>query len=154
MRSQVNYHTGILSQGFWSSSQLLVLALACNPNAVLAPPSLRHSILITIDLEFAPNPIRITQIGISTLDTSELSQFDSLDDQAIGANAVKSYCYDVRSKPKRTWRNNPQYEFGVPETIIHSDIQKVLQDHLSVVDKHGQPRNIILVGHSIDQDIN
>ena len=134
----------------------------CPDNAVLredlAPSYHCDALFVAIDFEGTENKHGISQIGVSTLDSRDLPRASSL-----GQSLIKSrlYCVSKRSKFRRLDKKTREiFTFGEVIWITKQEIVDTLvtifencNTYSSFKDGMRRPRNVILVGHALDNEL-
>nr|POE88143.1 putative nucleolar protein c2c4.08 [Quercus suber] len=155
--------------GSLESSMAGVTLAAVNPEAPSPFPFDKEPIIIAFDVEaWERHPAPITEVGIATLDTRELK---GIAPGRVGENWQKV----IRARHFRIleYKNvtNHKYVQGCPADFQFGESEFVSQGHIiqnlsrcfkepfsksasTISPLPNEPRNIILLGHDISQDIN
>lgn len=138
-------------------------------------------VLVSIDVEaWERDQNRITEIGISVLDTAKIPPPDQLPKLSVAD--LPSDIYTREEKPPRTracavvelitarhlrvdehryLRNGKfvpdaadNFEFGQSEWVALKNVPRAIGEALRFMDQDGNKRKIIIVGHSVKNDLN
>lgn len=110
--------------------------------------SLRDVVLLSLDLEYDIQ--KIHQIGVSTLDVRKITQVNTELPQSL-LTMISNNLYLLQRNAIRV--NKCQYRYGEPKLAKNLTIQEIFATLIGSSDKTDQPRNIVLLGHAIDNDI-
>lgn len=126
-------------------SPLLLLEEMFNPNSTRAR-ALRDPVVVSLDLEYKSNPNLIYQIGLSVLDIRHLGSIDVLKI----SNRLPHWCQIISS-----YSDDDVVDHTVtdPRLVESLSVEDILRPFLVVKDEKGQPRNVVLVGHTINADL-
>ena len=112
----------------------------------MTPRCLRDPILLSIDVGVGPSG-HLETIGIATLDTRFIADSPTPD-------TVKPRLLLTRRRTLPLNSRTRQYLFGKPEYSPPAAAREVLRGLTQQLDEgHGGLRNVLLVGHHIDNDI-
>ena len=107
----------------------------------------RDAVIVSLELEYNSNLPSISQIGLTILDTRKLASID-IDDFRSITSAVSNHLFVLKKKPFR------KYCYGDPGHVKKgTSLDQILRPFLAMKNDKGQPRNIVLVGHSIHVDM-
>lgn len=107
----------------------------------------RDCILISLDTEYDLDTNRISQIGLASLDTRDIHEADNPD---TCKHILTSKLLLLQKQSHR----KGAYLFGEPEKCNRNSVQALLNSTFNITDPAtNEPRNIILVGHGIRNDI-
>ena len=123
-------------------------------------------IFVSIDVEsFERNHSLVTEIGISTLDTRDISQSPPGEDAALWISKIRSRHVRIKGREylvnRDFVRGDPDaFKFGESEFIEISDAGALVDAAFDVSDPQSlhtdvqANRVIVMVGHDVDNDIN
>ena len=129
------------------SSTLLLLEQVFSP-ASTHFRALQDPVIVSLHLEYDStlSPPQISQIGLSVLDTRNLANSKLKDIQSIRPS-VSSHLFLLRSGHHGT------YCYGDPQFVEGKSPKEILRPFLAMKDNKGRSRNVVLVGHSIHNDL-
>ena len=127
------------------SPTLSILEEMFNPNNTHLQ-DIRDAVVVSLDLEYESSPPQIHQIGLSVLDTRHLAKIDVHDPRSVAFSA-SSHLFLPRKRRCRA------YCYGEPILVEHMGLDEVLRPFLEISGDKGQYRHVVLVGHSIHNDL-